>query len=253
MANKAQELAMVEAIRSRMPGFPAGPLEAHEAPDVLLRHSERVIGFEVTNLYPLHAAGTIPVQAQEAERRGIVNRASAMAEARGVPPVLVGVLFNDSISIQKSERDYLARAIAEVVESHYPKDFGIVSIKNEYFRGVPLPRQVERIGIHRQPGITQHSWSQPEADIVTEEFYEVIQDAIDAKSSEVSRYLAQCTECHLIIASGVETFRPAYEASVTTLAHEYRSRFSRTFYLEAFGMHRQFELKTKNSESDNIA
>lgn len=244
MNKKERELALVESVRSRLAVIPDGPLTPHEAPDVLLKHPGGVLGLEVTNLYPKHTLGSSPVQAQESERRAIVDRARAKAEQLGAPPVLVAVHFLDSATLRKSERENLSRCIAHLVHLHHPPGFGIVSLKNTYRTATPLPRQLHSIGIHRQPGITRHSWSSSEADIVADEISGVIQGSIDEKAIDLPRYLDSCDQCHLVIASGFETFRPAYEASATTLAHGYNSPFSRTFYIEAFGG-QICELKTR--------
>jgi hypothetical protein len=252
MSKKDRELTIVEAVRRRIAGFPGGPLDPHEAPDVLLKYSKGLVGFEVTNLYPKPIPGVIPVQAQESERRTAVDRARVRAEKSGLPPLLVTVHFHESAVLQKSDRDDLARSIADLVQRHAPKDFGMASLKDRNPGAVQLPEQVYSIGIHRLSGITRHSWSAHEGQIIADDFSDVIQGVIDEKSRDLARYLTSCDECHLVIASGIESFRPAYEASATTLAHRYQSPFARTFYIEAFG-DRIVELYTTVQRAHGIA
>ena len=251
-SKKDREIALVEAVRRRMSGIPNGSLTPHEAPDVLLKHPGGLLGLEVTNLYPRQNVSAIRVQAQESERRDVVDRATALAAAKGLPPLLVSVGFIGSSVLRKSGRDALARSIAALVETHQPPEYGTVILDDCGTQRDQLPEEVYSVRVFRPPGITRHSWSANEAAVAAEDFSTVIQEVIDKKASALTRYLTSCDACHLVIVSGLESTTPTYEASDATLGHCYKSPFARTFYLEAFG-ERIFELTTTGAESNGIA
>ena len=119
--SKAQELAFVERARKLAAGFPAGPLEPHERPDVRLRRGDEILGIEVTQIHQPDLPGATSQRLQEAEQHNLADEARRIAEAETLPAVVVTLHFNHHAPLRKSECQMLARQLVDVVSANLPR------------------------------------------------------------------------------------------------------------------------------------
>lgn len=230
---KTEEMRLVEQMRQLLGGAPAGHVEPGDEPDVFVVLGQHRTGIEVTELHQHSRPGEGPRRRQESERWGIVRRAQELAAASGMPIVDVAVHFNDSKPIAKGDREALVKGLLDVVSDHMP-DIGGSVVQELWRLGNPLP-PVRTIRIYRAEVLTRHHWAVPDSGWVQMDFIPELQSAIDGKNVRHPRYQRHCDECWLLIVASGGRPSGLFEASEATRSHVYRSSFSKTLFMEAFG------------------
>ena len=231
---KIDEMHLVDQMRQKLGGVPVGQAEPADEPDILIIDGGHRTGIEVTELHQLQEFGGGPPRLQESERTGIVRRAEALAQARGMPVVDVAVHFSDSVSVTKSDRETVASQLVELASNNMP-EVGCSAVV-EVWREVANPlRPIRTVRLYRAEVLTKHHWAVPDSGWVQMDFIPELQAAIDQKNARHSRYRQHCDECWLLIVASGGRPSGLFEPSDSTRSHVYRSSFARTFFMEAFG------------------
>jgi len=230
---KIEEMRRVEQLRQGLGGNPPGLLESADGPDVLVVTSGHRTGIEVTEIHQQSSPEQGPRRIQESERWGIALSARQLAESSGIPIVDVSVLFNDSVRIQKADREAITSALVDLVRKNIPSMDTSVELAM-WRENNPCLRSVLNVRIFRNEFLTRHYWSVLDSGWVQTDFVQEMQGAIDKKNALFEGYSQQCDECWLLVFAHGGRPSGSFQASQPTKAHLYRSAFARTFFLEAF-------------------
>jgi hypothetical protein len=228
---KQDERWFLERLRSQVTDLPDGEIVEHEQPDFLIRSRQETLGIELTRLFKKHPDARRVPQADESERRRVVDTARRLFERTSKIPLEVSVFFSGSASLTKADRERLSRQITDLVVTNIPESNAWCRIDFESC-GFSFPNEIASILIARFDVLTQGLWTVPAFGWVQEDFIEGLQGAIQAKMPHLGEYLRKCDRCWLLIvadASGASTF---FSASQTTLGHQYQSTFERTYFVQ---------------------
>lgn len=208
-----------------------GEVAPHGAPDFLIAAPRRTIGIEHREVLKPRKAGERQ-RAHEQDADQVLRMAQELAELRALPIAHVTVLFARDDPIPKRDRLPIARALVEVVHARLPEDRAHVGVDCADLGGREL-RSIERLHIHRDDGHKgRRRWVASRAGRVVANCVQLIQDAIDDKASKYSGYQEHCDECWLLLVA--DSFKPSatIHPDEQSLAHEYRSPFERTYFLD---------------------
>lgn len=229
---KREEVALVEHFRRNFSAFPSGALRPSNEPDVLLAAIGKTIGIEVTELHQRPHREKTPRRIQESERDSIVGQARELAVDRRLPPVDVAVYFSDAHPVLKRNRREVAGALVSLVAAHLPDADGIRVVRP--WEAGEVLRSVRYVHIWRASVLSRHHWAVPDGGAVQEDFVDELQTVLDAKNLLYASYRLKCDGCWLLIVASGARPSGAFEPSDATKSHVYRSRFDRTFFMEAF-------------------
>lgn len=232
---KNLEASYLHLFRSLTDVFPAGRIEPTERPDFLIHRGDAsVLGIDVTTMHVSPSPGAVPIQAAQAMRKSIVDRARALYSEASLPAVHVSVFFDDRPSIGKSDVETIAAAICRVVASNLPNDGDRIEVRNWDDRSLPDP--IQEIAVTRLANMTKPFFANPDSVWVAPLLIQDVKRTLESKEELYAAYRKRCQEAWLLIcADTAEHMSTWFEFEKEPLAHRYKSSFDRAFLLQQFG------------------
>jgi hypothetical protein len=232
MWKKDLEVWYVEQLRRALSSFPAGQIVPAEAPDFVVHTANGALGIEVTAIYQQPVSGQLPLQAVERLREYVVQRAQAIHESRGGPPLYLSAYFSPNARLSKSDVEACAEQLAEfVVSIEMPPGSDMEYEETVRGRG-QLPAEFSALRVYRVPGQVERFWAAPSAGFVPHCTPEDLQAVLDTKSAKVDRYRTNCEHLWLLIAINGFALSASLDVPESTLTARFHSRFDRAFLLE---------------------
>jgi hypothetical protein len=204
-----------------------------EAPDLIVRIDERLVGVEVSELFTPHTDSRDSLQGQEALAQRILARASQLYGASGAQHAHVSVHFSPSSDLRKLNRDQTASQLSDFVRSQTLSLGQLVQWRPDYVTH-PLPDAITFVNMLGVPEPGMAHWSAPRAGWVAPLTREMLQARVDEKASQLPKYtLRVATTWLLLVSDGAKPSQfldpPAPEAASAVV-----SPFERTFYFGRF-------------------
>jgi hypothetical protein len=222
----------------------AGDVNPGEEPDFVIASGDRRIGIEMTELHREHAGPGRPMQADQAMRKRVIERAKELYDAAGYPPVHVSVFFNEHHPVQKEAVEPLAKAIVHIVRRNMPASDESAREDYDWVNRSYFPENFIEISVHNLPVITHSFFNGPGATWLADVTREDIQRVLDAKEGKYAAYRKRCDEAWLVINCDGEFMSTWFDFDNADLAGPFRSVFDRVFLVRHFAnaMH---ELKVR--------
>jgi hypothetical protein len=230
---KQIELQYLDVLRRSINDFPSGPIQPTERPDFLVGSAKPVLGIEFTRIFSRGDTDSLPPQSQDSERDLVVKRAQAIAEERGIYPVLADVYFDSTLTIGKRDRGSIAEQVVDLVSASMPASDEHQSLENRHPTS-RFPPQVTAVSVWRFKSLTSHLWQVGDAGIVTEDFASHLQQLITDKNTRVPDYRTNCNECWLAIVADWRGPSGFFEISDKTSGESYLTDFDRVYFVEAY-------------------
>jgi hypothetical protein len=98
---KNRELTHLENFKEICSFFPDGEIEKTEKPDFLVYAGEKIIGVEHTEIFQPGPSDGTSLQAQDNLGQRVVSKANQLYLQHNGRPLLVQVLFNHKVMIEK--------------------------------------------------------------------------------------------------------------------------------------------------------
>jgi hypothetical protein len=216
--------------RRLLPDLPAGEVWHEDSPDFRVLTKDRILGIEHRLLFKSSGNDQAPAQAIEQQADEVAAIAQEHAELSGLPPVHVSLFFELCGPLKKQERLELGRVLARFVGKHIPEKNGLIRL--EYSDRVEgHPPKVDLILVARNEHLDRHYWHPVQAAWVQSDIRALLQTAIDEKITKLESYQKNCDECWLLIVADGDKPSSALQANDTSLAHQYKSPFERTYFM----------------------
>jgi hypothetical protein len=204
-----------------------------EAPDLIVRIDERLIGVEVSELFTPHTDGRGPLQAQEALAQRILAHASQLYRASGAQHAHVSVHFSPSSDLRRLNRDETASQLSEFVQSQMLSPDQLVQWRPDYVTH-PLPDAITFVNMLGVPEPGMAHWSAPSAGWVAPLTREMLQARVDEKAALLPKYkLRVATNWLLLVSDGAKTSQ-LLDPPSPRVASSIVSPFERTLYFGRF-------------------
>jgi hypothetical protein len=159
-ARKARERAYLERFRENFADFPEGEVVSFEHPDFLIKTQSRWIGIELTEYHvqePDEGWGS-PMRALEGTEDKVLRTASEQYQSKGLPPVVVNVLWHPHQALVRRRITELAADLASLVKEHLPEIGHSVTIcRRRHPAWRSLPQEVASLTVVRQKSISKNS------------------------------------------------------------------------------------------------
>ena len=214
--------------------FPPGAVTPTEEPDFLVETPLGRLGIELMELHIAAPPGSVPLQASIAMRQRTVDRAQAIYETGGHPPVRCTVSMND-VHIQKAEVESLAVAIANVAIKNLPPGPGSVHEDYTWLNREYFPERIHSVAVHRHEAITRTHFHCHGAMSVPHLSTDDIKRALKPKDQKYPTYREQCTAAWLVIYADTTVMSTWFQFEPPALAATYRASFERVFVMRQFG------------------
>ncbi len=150
---KARERAYLERFRENLEDFPDGEVVPSERPDFLIKAGSGRIGVEVTEYHiqePDEGWGS-PMRAQEGTEDKVLRMASEKHQSKGLPPVIVHVLWHPHQAFSRRRTQELAADLADLVQEHLPEPGHEATIRHRRHPAWrSLPQEVTSLSIDRR-------------------------------------------------------------------------------------------------------
>jgi hypothetical protein len=130
-AKKAMERAYLQRFRVNFADFPEGEVVLSEHPDFLVKTQSRWIGIELAEYHvqePDEGWGS-PMRALEGTEDKVLRTASEQYQSKGLPPVVVNVLWHPHQALDRRRIPELAADLANLVQEHLPETGHSVNIR----------------------------------------------------------------------------------------------------------------------------
>lgn len=245
--SKARPVEQIEhsqfcAFRKLVEDFPDGEVIHEDAPDFRVLSASETVGIEHCRVYKPSNTKISEHAIAEWEDE-ITASAQRLAELRGTPPVQVSVFYGTG-TISRAERKGLPRAIARAVHEKVPLKSGRIEI--DCSRVPELRNWLSTITISKHEVFDRHHWQNPRAQWVLQDCIEVLQIEIDKKSKLLPSYLQSCDSAWLLMASDASRMSQSIHPNEASLAHIYRSSYSRTYFFD-IAMSKLYRLNTSSA------
>lgn len=233
-AKKARERAYLERFRENFADFPEVEVVFSERPDFLMKAGSAQIGIEVTEYHvqePDEGWGS-PMRAQEGTEDKVLRMASEKRQSKGLPPVMVHVLWHSHQAFSRRRTQELAADLANLVQEHLPEPGHSVTIRRPHHpAGRSLPQEVASLTIVRRKSISKDSWTPVRGVFVPSLTPSDLQQIMQSKEAKVPSYRQQCPEVWLLIVA--RGFEPSTfgDLGSEVEAHEFETAFDRVFFL----------------------
>ena len=134
-----------------------------EHPDFLVKTQSRWIGIELTEYHvqePDEGWGS-PMRALEGTEDKVLRTASEQYQSKGLPPVVVNVLWHPHQALNRRRIQELAADLANLVEEYLPEIGHSVTIRRRRHHPAwrSLPQEVASLTVVRQKSISKNSWT----------------------------------------------------------------------------------------------
>jgi hypothetical protein len=233
-SKKQIERQYLDVLRCSVDDFPSGSIQTTERPDFLVGSAKPVLGIEFTRIFGRDHTDSPPPKSQDSERDLVAERAQAIAEDRGISPVLADVYFDSRLTIGKRDRASIAEQLVDLVSDNMPALDEHQSLENRHPMRSKLPPQVEAVSVWRFKSLTSHLWQVGDAGIVTEDFAAHLQQLITDKNAKVSDYRTNCDECWLAIVADWRGPSGFFEISDKMSGESYLTDFDRVYFVEGY-------------------
>jgi hypothetical protein len=214
------------------------PRSRFQKPDFIFVSNGRRFGLEHTELKKTMAVpGHVSIAELKGTQRGILQRAAAIADEMGLPPISLNAWFHDSYKKFPNRGESLARTLAEYVRDQM--DF----IQSNGTHGSV---KIARVGdidaivmmtaisgkAFGSEGLQKHRWILQEPGFVRHDFAKELQSVIEKKNTNYESYTANCDECWLLIVVDRTKDDQRFELDEITRTTTYKSMFVKTFLME---------------------
>ena len=231
---KAREWAYLQRFRGKFTDFPEGEVVPSEHPDFLIKAQPRWIGIELTEYHvqqPVEGWGS-PMRALEGTEDKVLRRASEQYQSKGLPPVVVHVLWHPHRAFSRRRIQELAADLANLVQEHLPETGHSVTIhRRRHPAWRSLPQEVASLTVVRRKSISKNSWTSVRGAFVPTLTPPELQQIVWNKEAKVLSYRQQCREVWLlIVARGFEPSTHVDFGSEVEV-HEFETTFDRVFFL----------------------
>lgn len=204
-------------------------VEERETPDFLIRHEQKLIGVEITELFVDECSVGGTLQAQESITARIVNRAQALYREAGGSPAHVSVCFSTAYDLRPLHRDRVASMLSSFV-----LDLGLTLWQRVDWRPDTLtsllPPQISFIHALGVPSHDMGHWSVARAGWASPLTDNKLNERIGEKAKRLPQYSAIADETWLLLVADRSRPSQLFSRSETLNACTIRSPFSRTFY-----------------------
>ena len=231
---KAREWAYLQRFREKFADFPEGEVVPSEHPDFLIKAQPRWIGIELTEyhvLEPSEGRGS-PTRALEGTEDKVLRTASEQYQSKGLPPVVVNVLWHPHRALDRRRIPELAADLADLVQENVPGPNQSVTIRDrDRLAERPLPQEVASLTVVRRKSISKNSWTSVRGAFVPTLTPSELQQIMWNKEAKVLSYRQQCREVWLLIVA--RGFEPSTHVDLGSEieVHEFESSFDRVFFL----------------------
>ena len=231
---KARERAYLERFRETFADLPEGEVVSTERPDFLIKAGSGRIGIEVTGYHvqePDEGWGS-PMRAQEGTEDKVLRMASEKHQSKGLPPVMVHVLWHPHQAFSRRRTQELAADLADLVQEHLPEPGHEAAIRHRRHRAWrSLPQEVASLRIDRRIRVSKNSWTPVRAAFVPTLTPSELQQIMRSKEANVPSYRQKCREVWLLIVA--RGFEPSTfgDLGSEVEAHEFETAFDRVFFL----------------------
>jgi hypothetical protein len=198
--------------------------QASESPDWLLLRNDKKIGIEVTEMPDDELR---PVEGNE---RKLLERASSVADSRGLRGASVNIQFTRDRLIPNSEIRGIAEGLVDLAVqslSEFPNEINDVPPTN------PLCQDIDTIGVFSGNPTKVWKWQALRSNSPKDLLAWQIQDRIREKQPKLERYSSKCSECWLILGAdgykGSTYFRPGQRFGSV----KYTTSFDRLFFVSS--------------------
>ena len=233
-SKKKIELHRLTCFKELIDDFPVGQVEPSEKPDFIVRAADRMVGFELTDLYRESFPDQMPQQASEAMRHKVVERAKNIFDSRGLPPVKASFHFNDRIHIKKSEVEPFALELANLVSDNLPASESGLMIPDGWQDTRLLPNILHKLTVHRLEIFTKTFFSSPSATWVSNIRRLDIERILADKEPKLKSYRTRCDEAWLVINADIESMATWFEFDSGVLQEAFQTKFDRVYLVEHF-------------------
>jgi len=193
---KVRERAYLERFLENFADFPEGEVVSFEHPDFLIRAQPRWIGIEIVEYHiqePGEDRGS-PMRAQQDDEDKVLRRAAEQYELRGLPPVVVNVLWHPHQALGRRRIPELAAGLADSVQENLPEPNRSVTIRSHQPAGRSLPQKVASLTVIRRESITKGSWTPVRAAFAPTIAPPDLQEILRKKEAKVPSYRRHCWE-----------------------------------------------------------
>ncbi|HSV35535.1 MAG TPA: hypothetical protein VLI46_08255 [Ramlibacter sp.] len=204
-----------------------------EAPDFVLQFEGRLVGLEVTEIFIANDGGPIEPRARESIGERIAKLARRRYEQLGGKPVHVTIGLTLGGELRDLNRSETAEKLARFLLTIDPKPNQYVAWEPSYDRD-PLPPEVHYLHILGVPTWEMAHWYVPQSGWVAPLEEELLQAAIDEKSSKLRDYRLAAPECWLLLASEGWSASQLFDGLPELRPEAIRSPFDRTYFFSAF-------------------
>ena len=234
---KRQEESYLRRFRENFADFPEGTILPHEHPDFLVETSRERVGVELTEYHisePDEGRGS-PTRAREGTEDEVLRRAAEQYRSKGLPPMVVNVLWHTNQALDRRRISELATGLADLVQEHLPEPNQSVTInEHRHPAGRYLPEEVASLTIVRRDSISKGSWTPVRAEFVLTITPSELQRTMRSKEAKVLSYRQHCCEVWLLIVA--RGFEPSTYGDLgpEVEGHRFTSGFDRVFFLQHF-------------------
>lgn len=233
LSKKEVEIVYLERFKALMPTFPTGAITPSESPDFLVTRTTDTLGIELTELHREALPGSVPLQGIEMMRRRIAERAHALYEEIGGPPVRC-TIFMREYPIRQSEVEPIATAIANLVVRNLPSQNSSCEERYEWTNRAHFPELLNFISVHRHDVITQNFFSAPGSVWQVPLAASDIERALAAKESKCKAYRTRCDEVWLLVNADIDLMSTWIDFDPAAVSGAFKTSFDRVFLLRHF-------------------
>jgi hypothetical protein len=232
-AQKDEELFYLSQFRKASGLLPDAKVEPHEVPDFLIRTTFELVGVEITKYYIPTPSDSRPRQEQEALRRQVLSKASALYATLWNGRIRVSAFFNGNVSLRTNHISDLAKRLVDVVLNYQPNPWEQIDVQWE--DGLSRLPELSALLINGYPTEMESEWVGPDANYIPNVTPEEIQKIADGKTARIPRYRTDISSKWLLII--MDGFSMSSTASVPqgVTSHRFQGKFDRLFLFEAFG------------------
>jgi hypothetical protein len=217
-----------------------------DPPDFVVTSGPQQVGIEVTRIFVDGGRGS-RLQAGTRTREWVCQHVGCLLSASGVAPmhIFIGFTYDD---LHKNKGD-LAKQVASLITSNDPSDDEAHELDWRPFAEIgewdrTWPADIDHISMLRPAGWNSMEVTHVDAGWERENCVDLIQDALNDKSFDLSKYPSTIGERWLLICAEGHDVASFIDPDDATKSHVYVSGFDRAFfYRHAFGS--WFELKMK--------
>jgi hypothetical protein len=229
---KRREEAHLLRFRKNFAGFPRGEVITHEHPDFLVKTHHGRIGIELTEYVrePDEVGGSA-MRAQERTEDRVLLTASRQHQSKGMPPVMVQVIWDLHTGPARSKVRELADALVDLVERNLPEAAHRVIIGYPHPEWRFLPQEVVTLFIDRRLDLSSNQWTSVRWGLLPTLIPAKLQKIMRKKEAKVPSYRQECQEVWLLIVA--HGFEPSTHCKLGPEVedHEFETGFDRVFFL----------------------